>query len=325
MAEAPRATKKSSRMWIWWVALLVVFAVAATLAVLKPWEPDALVAPTPSPSVTPSSSPSVTPSVTPSPAALTAETAVITNPATLAWKGDYTATYRNRKTSTSGEFPPFWPDNDYPGKVTSPGASGLNVKVSGAAPPWFPDMKSFSFVNGEAKDIGNGVAMDAYLVNGGFMLSTAADGTPTAWVIAAFNTDQHSKEPRWAICRFHLEGADATAAVDGVYCNQAESRPVGDTWAFNSFDWTLSGDTLVEISVPAWLDDPEVAGARGYTAGGGPAGVAWAHTDPVEAGPLNAHWYPAEMGFRVPSEREAYEAEGCTYSKAGELEFCPGD
>ncbi len=317
MKSTRGAKSTSSKLWMGWLVLAVMFGAGAFLALAKPWQSDPVAAPTAEPGVSASSD------ATPSPAALSASTAVLANPDGLEWTGEYTD---DKAGTITGAYPPFVPDGDYPGTVHEVASDdGVPTTVEGAAPPWFPDMKAFSFADGEAEAIGDGVAMDAYLVDGGFLPAEAPDGTPTTWIVAAFNTDQHSDEPRWAICRFHLTGADATAVVDGVYCDQAETGPVGTTWAFNEYEWWLDGDTLFQRERPAWqeLDPGAWPAPRSFSTGNGPGGVVLGGDSRATPTGPTASWDPQAVGLPVPSQSEVWVAYGCDVDEDGQLVHCP--
>jgi hypothetical protein len=311
--------EKSGSMWIWWVVLAVVFAAAAVLVLLKPWESEPVASPTPSQA--PSDSPS--PSVTPAPE-LTLADLVVTNPQNLEWSGRYESEVDMATFETlfeDGDKPAFRSDGDYPGTLTQDMGETFVTVYEGTASPWFEAMEGLTFTEPVLTDVaGNGVAMDAHLVGDGLYPYTASDGTEQAWLLAAFTTDQHSTDKRWALCRFHIS---ADVGVDAVFCSQAEVGPAADTWKFIDFEWGVDGDQLVERNYPSWLGPNDWSITTTLYAvepGKGVLARQWPEAAEID---VMATWSATDVGERIPTEREVQEADGCEFDEDGELVSCP--
>jgi len=280
----------------------------------------------PSGSPSPSASPS-SPSAEPSPSApleLSLANITVANPGNLEWSGSYRFESDNDAVTLleEGDNPAYVPDDDYPGSGGVDLQDHWILTYEGTAAPWFDDLGEVTFSSASATGIGqDGVAMDAYLIGDGLYTYTAADGTEQAWLLTAVNTDQHSAEQRWSICRFHV-AADVT--VDGVLCSQAESGPAGDTWLFTDFQWSLDGDQLVESQRESWNENDADWASHEVAYAVEPGKGVLARTWPTEepSGDVIATWSGTDQGERIPTVDEALVARGCTDDGDGGY-ICP--
>lgn len=261
-------------------------------------------------------------------ASLTVDQIVLTNPdpSTLSWTGDfYQADYSFLPESeelplrTTGRRPAFWPNYGYPGSEDyywEDGAFITNVQES--AQPWLPSGPGVRLSEGRGSgDPSQGKTMQFHAVPGAFATYTTADGEEGAWLVASWLTDAHSQEPRWAMCRFHIEVRDLTPQVDGIYCDDAENGGRAGLHPYFQYVWAITEDgaliesregtieypdlTLIEFRVFSKGPGKGVLGIERY-ASGDEAADSLADSLGV---PL-ATWHPSDDGIEF-SDYEDYE------------------
>lgn len=295
------------------IALIVVLVAAGVaLAIWQPWKDDAAVTASPSPSVSPSESPSPTPSATEpvlTDAEILAQATVadvlVTVPASIGvpeWTGSFHAVTSWESFETveeSGEPPAFLPDGDYPGTDDLTSVDETLVRdVTGAAPPFFATMTDFFFTSATMTGVGDGTSMDATALSSELLRGSDPE---RAWLVAAFLTDEHSGEPRWAVCRFAVGVVDGQAQTVAVYCDQADQNTMVDPDPYWMIDWFVEGSSLVEIrastDAPGYFTEPERV-ARGFTLVDG-EGRLIPEEAPVPTSDAVAQFRPEELGIEV--------------------------
>ncbi len=204
------------------------------------------------------------------------------NPPDLTWASDYPVY----------DIPiPFMPDGDYQGSGSPAEYVDDDMMtdgvVYGVAPPFFPGMESINLADSGVQNVGPpGATVRVQLIPNGVVPYESSTGDLGAWVIAAVESDMHSKNLRWAVCRFHLN-AESPAVADAVFCSQADDGY--QEGASLAYSWVVADDgTLREVSGGPHTDF--VWGTR-YIATGNPyvwdeehVGVARAESDGYSSG-----------------------------------------